>query len=51
MVVRGSNSSTPITYPTKDTQPPQGTENNEPSVDTQNTNEGKVPKLSYNNFI
>ena len=30
MVVRGSNSATPITYPTKDIQPPKGTDNEPP---------------------
>ena len=52
MVVRGSNSATPITYPTKDIQPPTGTDKNEPLKDTQkNTNEDNESKLSYQNYI
>lgn len=51
MVVRGSNSATPITYPTKDIQPPSSTDNNEPSQDTQNTSDDKASKLSYKNYI
>jgi hypothetical protein len=46
MVVRGSNSATPITYPTKNIQPLKDTDKNEPLKDTQNNN-----KSINNNFI
>lgn len=39
MVVRGSNSATPITYPTKDIEPVNSTQKQEPVQTTQNNND------------
>ena len=52
MVVRGSNSATPITYPTKDIQPLKDTDKNEPLKDTQTNKGGKGSSdLSYETFL